>query len=408
MMNYSHSYDVVIIGSGLVGLSCALGLAKHNLSIAVIEAKPPEPILDTPSLRVSAINYASQQMLINLGVWEQLEAKRISTYHSMHVWEKDGLGNIRFDGDTFGQQNIGHIVENNCLQHALRRKVEQSDAITIVSGKAVNIGFGEREAWLTLDDLSHISTRLVVAADGAESWVRQQCQIPLTSWDYGHTALVATIKTQRSHEACARQAFLESGPLAFLPLSDPHLNSIVWSTSPKMARDLVYCDTQEFNQRLTAAFDGRLGMCELVSERVTLPLKMRYSRHFARHRLVLIGDAAHTIHPLAGQGVNLGFMDSAALAQEVGRLTNAKKDIGLLSLLREFERWRKADAVKMVGVMEAFKQSYQGDHLLKKVARDIGMKIVNNIPEIKENCLLHAMGKKGDLPDICQDSDERT
>ena len=135
---------------------------------------------------------------------------------------------------------------------------------------------------------------------------------------------------------------------------------------------------------------------------------MRYSRHFARHRLVLIGDAAHTIHPLAGQGVNLGFMDSAALAQEVGRLTNAKKDIGLLSLLREFERWRKADAVKMVGVMEAFKQSYQGEHLLKKVARDIGMKIVNNIPEIKENCLLHAMGKKGDLPDICQDSDERT
>lgn len=402
MLQYSQTYDVVVNGGGLIGLASALGLAQQNLTVALIETTEPEPISVLPSLRVCAINQASERMLRRLGVWDELDPQRLSAFKAMHVWEKDGLGNIRFDGHNLGQPNIGHIIENNCLQHALRQKVVENEHITIIRGQATNIGFGEREAWLTLDDLSHLSARLVVAADGAESWVRKQCRIPLVFWDYGHIAIVATIRTEIPHTACARQAFLAEGPLAFLPLSEPNMCSIVWSTNHKIGQELHACEVDAFNRRLTAAFDGRLGRCELVSERKVLPLKMRYARNFARHRMVLIGDAAHTIHPLAGQGVNLGFLDSAVLAQEVGRIAQLNKDIGLLPMLREFERWRKADAVKMISAMEVFKQFYHGVNPLKKLVRDVSMTVVNHTPDIKKHFLLHAMGNKGQLPDLCQ------
>tara|TARA_B100001094_G_scaffold333441_1_gene412312 strand:+ start:15132 stop:16355 length:1224 start_codon:yes stop_codon:yes gene_type:complete len=399
MKSYSHTYDVVIIGDGLVGLSSALGLAQYNLSVAVIEAAPLPAI---SPLHFCAINPASERMLSRLGVWNLLDTQKLSPYQSMHIWEKGGIGNLKFDGTRLGEETIGHIVESMTLQRALRHKILEVDNVTLISGKATNIGFGEREAWLTLEDLSHLSARLVVAADGSESWVRERCRIPMSFWDHGRVAITATIRTELAHGFCTRQAFLEEGPLAFLPLTDPNMCSISWSTTHQKATELRLCSEEDFNRHLTLAFDGRLGSCDLISERHTSVMKMRYSRHFARHRLVLVGDAAHTIHPLAGQGVNLGFIDSAALTQEVGRITLAKKDIGLLPMLREYERWRKADAVKMIGVMEVFNQFYQGVSPLKKMAKDIGMNLLDNIPEMKEQFLLHAMGNKGELPELCQ------
>jgi 2-octaprenylphenol hydroxylase len=399
MKQFAHSFDVVVIGDGPIGLSSALGLAQFNLSVAVIKANSV-PLI-SPLCHYS-LSDATQRMLARLGVWPRLRTDQINPFHSMHIWDHSGAGNMRFHHEQMGQQQIGHVLDALMLREALHEAVLASEMITLIEGCANNIGFGEREAWLTLDDLSHLSARLVVAADGSESWVRNQCRIPMSFWDQERMTLMATVRTEIPHGNCARQAFLEHGPLAFLPLSDPNLCAVSWTLTHQEALQLQLADTNVFNQKLMLAFDGRLGLCELESMRDLVPLKMRYARHFARHRLVLIGEAAHTVHPLIGQGINIGLMDSAALTQEVGRITAMSKDIGLLPLLREYERWRKADAAKMVGVMEVFNQFYHGSNPLKKIARDVGMNFMGNVPHMKEKFLLHAMGNPGDLPDLCQ------
>lgn len=404
MKQFSHSFDVVVIGTGPIGLSSALGLAQFNLSVAVIPANSTPEI--SPLCHYS-LSDATQRMLERLGVWPKLNRSQINAFQAMHIWDRSGSGNMRFHHEQMGQHQIGHVLDGVMLRQALYEAASEDAMITLIEAGANNIGFGEREAWLTLDDLSHLSARLVVAADGSESWVRNQCRIPMSFWDQERMTLLATVRTEVPHGNCARQAFLEDGPLAFLPLNDPHLCSVSWTLSHQEALELQLADAQVFNQKLFLAFDGRLGLCELASERDLVPLRVRHARHFARHRLALIGEAAHTVHPLMGQGINIGLMDSAALTQEVGRIASAHKDIGLLPLLREYERWRKADAAKMVGVMEVFNQFYHGSNPLKKVARDVGMNLIENLPNMKEQFLLHAMGNPGELPELCQNFPKR-
>lgn len=396
-----QSVDVAIVGGGMVGLAVACGLQGSGLRVAVLEQREPQPLAADadPALRVSAINAASEKLLTRLGVWSDIVAHRASCYHGMEVWDKDSFGRIEFDDKSMGYSHLGHIVENPVIHYALWQKARQSSDITLMApAELQQVAWGENEAFLTLKEGAMLTARLVIGADGANSWLRNKADIPLTFWDYHHHALVATIRTEEAHGAVARQAFHGEGILAFLPLSDPHLCSIVWSLSPEEAQRMQQASEERFNQTLNIAFDNRLGLCRVESERQVFPLTGRYARQFAAHRLALVGDAAHTIHPLAGQGVNLGFMDAAELVEELKRLHRQGKDIGQYLYLRRYERSRKHSAALMLAGMQGFRELFAGTHPAKKLLRDMGLKLADTLPGIKPQLLRQAMGLN-DLPE---------
>ncbi|MBU5387257.1 MULTISPECIES: FAD-dependent 2-octaprenylphenol hydroxylase [Citrobacter] len=396
-----QSVDVAIVGGGMVGLAVACGLQGSGLRVAVLEQHVPQPLaVDAPpQLRVSAINAASEKLLTRLGVWSDIAARRACCYHGMEVWDKDSFGRIEFDDQSMGYSHLGHIVENAEIHYALWQKAQRSPDITLLAPAEIQqVAWGENEAFLTLKEGTMLTARLVIGADGANSWLRNKADIPLTFWDYRHHALVATIRTQEAHGAVARQAFHGEGILAFLPLSDPHLCSIVWSLSPQEAERMQQASVDEFNQALNIAFDNRLGLCNVESERQTFPLTGRYARQFAAHRLALVGDAAHTIHPLAGQGVNLGFMDAAELIDELKRLQRQGKDIGQYLYLRRYERSRKHSAAMMLAGMQGFRELFAGENPAKKLLRDIGLKLADTLPGVKPQLIRQAMGLN-DLPE---------
>ena len=396
-----QSVDVAIVGGGMVGLAVACGLQGSGLRVAVLEQNPPQPLPESapPALRVSAINAASEKLLTRLGVWSSIVASRASCYHGMEVWDKDSFGRIAFDDRSMGYSHLGHIIENDVIHQALWQKAQQCQDVTLMAPTGVQqVAWGENEAFLTLKDGGMLTARLVIGADGANSWLREKADIALTSWDYRHHALVATIRTDEPHEAVARQVFHGDGILAFLPLSDPHLCSIVWSLPPLEAARMQEATQETFNQALDMAFDNRLGLCHVESERLVFPLTGRYARQFAAHRLALVGDAAHTIHPLAGQGVNLGFMDAAELVNELKRLHGTGKDIGQHLYLRRYERSRKHSAGVMLASMQGFRELFAGTHPAKKLLRDLGLKLADTLPGVKPQLIRQAMGLN-DLPE---------
>lgn len=399
-----QSVDIAIIGGGMVGLTVAAALENSGLRIAIIESKLPDTELaDLPDVRVSAISRASENILEHVGAWQGIVTRRASPYSSMKVWEQDSFARIEFEAEQIAQRNLGHIVENRVIQLSLLEKVSKQENVTLLAPeRCSNIMFGESEAWLNLESGKAITAKLVVGADGANSWLRQQVDIPLTHWDYGHSALVANIRTVESHDKTARQIFRPEGPLAFLPLGEDNLNSIVWSLDPLHAENLVSMSEEEFNKQLTAAFDNQLGLCKVEGERQAFPLKMRYAKDFVKERVVLVGDAAHTIHPLAGQGVNLGLADAAALAETINELHQESKDIGLKTNLRPFERWRKTEAAQMIASMQGFKELFSGSNPIKKLVRGIGMSLTNEVSPVKDECLKRALGVSGRLPKIAQ------
>ncbi|MCS2166274.1 FAD-dependent 2-octaprenylphenol hydroxylase [Scandinavium manionii] len=395
-----QNVDIAIVGGGMVGLAVACGLQGSGLRVAVIEQHQPQPVAadSAPQLRVSAINAASEKLLSRLDVWNDIVGERASCYHGMEVWDKDSFGRIAFDDASLGYSHLGHIIENGVIHHALWKKAERCKDVTLMApAELAQVAWGENEAFLTLKDGNMLTARLVIGADGANSWLRGKADIPLTSWDYRHHALVATIRTAEPHQAVARQAFHGEGILAFLPLSDPHLCSIVWSLAPEDAAKMQQADDATFNQALNVAFDNRLGLCEVASERQVFPLTGRYARQFAAHRLALVGDAAHTIHPLAGQGVNLGFMDAAELIDEIRRLHAQGKDFGQHFYLRRYERSRKHSAALMLAGMQGFRELFAGVNPAKKLFRDIGLKLADTLPGVKPQLIRQAMGLN-DLP----------
>lgn len=404
-----QNVDVVIVGGGMVGLGLAAALKESGLKIAIVEGQLPEPQLgEAPDNRVSALSLASQRILQQVGAWAGIEAHRLQPYEKMQVWEQDSFGQIGFDAASLRQAALGHIVENRVIQLALLEAIlgdsngEASNISLLSPARAASLQSGEAGSLLLLDDGRALSAKLVVAADGAHSWVRRQADIPLTSWDYGHHALVATVRCAEPHEAVARQIFTPDGPLAFLPLWQPNLCSIVWSVPATRAEALCACDDEQFNRQLTTAFDGRLGLCKVEGARSAIPLTARYARDFARERLVLVGDAAHTIHPLAGQGVNLGLLDAAALAEQIVQTHRAGRDIGLLANLRGYERWRKSEAARMLAAMEGLKRLFCGANPLKKLVRGMGLCAFDALAPLKQGVIRAAMGLDGELPALAK------
>ena len=386
------TFDLVIVGGGMVGLALAASLRKTPLHIAVIESFPPQTSTEQITNRVSALNLASQSLLTELGVWSNLTAIRATAYNDMDVWEKDSFAKIEFSGKSLGLTHLGHIVENHLIQHTLWQNVLSQKNAEILTALPQTIAVTDSNAIMTLNNGHMLSAKLIVGADGANSWVRKQADIPLVFRDYGHHALVCNVKTEEPHQNTARQIFAGESILAFLPLHNANLCSIVWSQPPKQAEYLTQCTEEEFNKALTVAFDGKLGLCQVKSARSSIPLTARYARDFAKKRIALVGDAAHTIHPLAGLGVNLGFQDVISLAQEIKKNLSMNVDIGEYRYLRHYERWRKTEAVKMLVAMQGLKDLFNGTNPIKKLVRGIGLSTTNQLTPLKEQLIKQALG----------------
>ncbi|WP_417355548.1 FAD-dependent monooxygenase [Gallaecimonas pentaromativorans] len=384
--------QVTVVGGGMVGAALALMLGRGGIKVVLVDGHEPGqdfgPVADT---RVSAISEGSRQILAGLGAWQHIARK--GPYQAMEVWEKDSFGKLAFSAEDVKAEVLGHIVENRQIQLALWQEIRQCPAITFKApAKLAAINEGEQNLMLSLDNCDMVATRLLVGADGANSQVRALADIPIVFHDYGHHALVATVKTELPHQGAARQIFRPQGPLAFLPLWDVNQCSIVWSTVPQEADALMALDSTDFANQLRLAFDNRLGAVELLSEVQRLPLMARYARDFVKPRVALVGDAAHTIHPLAGQGVNLGLADALALAETLLDAAMDERDFGSLKVLAPYGRARKAAAIKMLAAMNGLKTLFGVANPLLKVMRNLGLSGVSSVAPVKRVFIEEARG----------------
>lgn len=389
-------FDIVIVGGGMVGLALAAQLKGSGLSIAIVDPKPvaTEFPIEEYDLRVSAITRASEQLFKNVGAWSFISENEKSAYKKMFIWDGESTqGQIEFDANSIAQENLGHIIENRVLRRALFQSIQHESSIALMFGeKCQQVAYQDDNAELTLDSGKVLSAQLLVAADGALSWLREQSDIELQQKAYGHSAIVATLKTEKPHQAIAYQRFDTKGPLAFLPLPDQNYCSIVWSVEQNLAKELLALDEKNFVQQLQNTFESKLGLLQLESQRLSFPLFERTAETNIKHRLALIGDAAHTIHPLAGQGVNLGFADAKELANNILASKKKNKDIGLRSNLRSFQRNRASDVLIMRESMAGFKTLFEKTNPVLQMLRSLGMQAFNKIPAIKQTLIKKALG----------------
>lgn len=391
----SISFDVAIVGGGLVGLATACALSQCDLNVVLIDTKVQQYAdLDSDKIgvRASAINGSSQHYFAQIGIWDDLCAsQRVQDFSEIAVWEKGGQAQLLAQAQDFGYQNLGYIIENHVISHYLYQYALTCSNISFFNSEAVNSVFNDDYAYLTLADNTILQVKLVIGADGAHSWIRQQQNISVIARDYIHHALITTVTTEYPHQSCAKQIFYPNGIVAFLPLWQANKSCLVWSTKPAIATNLAALPESEFTNELMALTGDKVGHCQLINPRMVFPLKARFAKRFIKHRLVLIGDAAHTIHPLAGQGVNLGFQDSALLVATIKNLINCNKDIGLPINLQAYQFARRKDTLVMLAAMRTIQDMFNGDLLLKKMLRTFGMNAIDHCSPLKKQLIKYAM-----------------
>ncbi len=403
-MNTIQKYDVVIVGGGMVGAVLACALGDSVLRVALLEETPLERIQPDADigLRVSAITRASQRIFAAVGAWERMQAWRVSPFREMRVWDAAGSGQICFDSAALGEPLLGWIIENRVIQAALLERARQFSNIELLCPVAPALaGFYPEQAHLQLQDGRELYAQLLVGADGAESKVRHWAKVDVGGWGYGQRAVVAVVRTEESHRETAWQRFLPTGPLAFLPLHDGRC-SIVWSTTPAQAEQLLALDETSFALELAEAFEWRLGGITEVGPRGAFPLRLQHAHEYVKPRAALIGDAAHVAHPLAGQGVNLGLLDAAALAEVLLEAVKDGRDIGALKVLRRYERWRKGENLLMLGLLDGFKRLFGSSWPPLQWARNIGLNLTDAVEPLKNLLARRAMGLEGDLPKLAR------
>ncbi|WP_143870235.1 FAD-dependent oxidoreductase [Catenovulum sediminis] len=405
-------FDLVIVGAGIVGLTCALAVARTGKKIAVVAAELAEKRTadndnaSLDALRVSAINQASINAFCQLNVWQRLAGEGHTPFSDMLVWDKNSHGKIEFSAENYNADFLGQIVQNSALITALLLELKSYDNCQLYPHNASQLDAKESEpVLLQLDNNRLLQAEFLVAADGAHSNIRKWLDVSLSFSEYGQTAIVANIQTSEKHQNTARQIFTPSGPLAFLPLANPHQSSIVWSLDFDECQQTLALDKNAFEHKLAATFDGVMGTTELISERISFPLVARYSQQFIKNRCLLIGDAAHTIHPLAGQGANLGIMDALAVAECIGEHWPTEESLQtdkLAAMMRQTMRWRQLDALERIAAMEIFKRSFGSDFLPLKIARAEVMNILNHMTPVKNQMAKIAMGLSGKLPELAK------
>jgi 2-octaprenylphenol hydroxylase len=397
-------YDVVIAGGGMVGATLACALQNSELQVAVLEGRPLQgmrPEMDV-DLRVSAITQASQQIFAAVGAWDKITAWRVSPFREMRVWDAVGSGHIHFDSANLGEPLLGWIIENRVIQAALLDCIQGLPNTTLLCPATLDLATVHQDCiHIRLADGRELTTRLLVGADGPRSQVRHWAGIDITGWSYGQKALVTMVKTEQPHSETAWQQFLPSGPLAFLPLHDGR-SAIVWSTTPSHAETLLKMDRDPFALALAEAFKWRLGGITGVGPRDAFPLRLQHAHAYVKPRIALIGDAAHVVHPLAGQGVNLGILDAATLAEVLTDATALNDDIGSPKTLRRYERWRKGENLLMLGALDGFKRLFGSSLPAVRWLRNVGLNVADTVSPVKNLMARRAMGLAGDLPRLAR------
>ncbi len=407
-MNTSHRYsrepyDVLVVGGGIVGATLACALAEEPLRVAILEHNPPP---SAPSgdytLRVSAIAPSSRTIFEHIGAWSDMQPQRICPVEEMHIWDSGGSGAIHFDSADLGEPCLAYIIENDAMLAALWWRIAQCDHVdTYCPSELGAIEVHDDRVTVHLSEGGHLSTRLLVGADGARSIVRARMSISSTRWDYAQQGIVAMVAVEKPRRYTAWQRFLPTGPLAFLPLPDGRY-SIVWSVDAAQAEALLAQDDAGFLESLQAAFGERLGNMRSSSARLAFPLQRAHAQRYVAPRVALIGDAAHTVHPLAGQGVNLGLLDAAALAEVLLDAHHADRDIGSLATVRRYERWRKGDNLAMLVLTDGLKRLFGSSISALVQLRNTGLDLTNAVTPLKRTLMRHAAGLAGDLPKLAR------
>lgn len=395
MSRQTDDATVAVVGAGPVGLTVAAGLltGSAGLSVRVLDAAPA-PAWDPRSmgLRVYALSRASQLILDELGAWQQIATKRASPYRRMCVWQGDTFASsasIVFDSADVGEPDLGHIVEDRLIREALLGVVTAAGGEFTPDAPIRSVSVRPDGVRLDLDGGESLRAALLVAADGSESRIRSLLDMPVIERGYGQHALVTHVETQRPHRATAYQRFLAGGPLAFLPLSDGR-SSIVWSVPSGRAEELGSVSDDAFLAALQAASGDMLGRLGGVARRAAFPLRMLHAVHYCRPRVVLAGDAAHSVHPLAGQGMNLGLLDAACLVEELHAARRRGHEPWDLPALRRYERRRKGDNLQMLFALDALNTLFRLPGWAAPL-RALGMRGVDRAALVKRALIRRAL-----------------
>lgn len=405
-------FDVLIVGGGMVGctLACLLNTHPHttHLKVAVVEADEQEPEISNTHFdaRVVALSNLSRSILVDIDAWAAIAAQRLCAYKEMYVWDGEGTADVHFSSYDIREQQLGFIIENAVVLKALREKLSVAAQTVLFKPSRVKdlalASNAEDVQSVTLISGSNETTlhaALVVAADGAHSSVRTLLNMPTREWDYGHTAIITTVECEQEHKLTAWQRFTSSGPLAFLPLSDD-LNankpqrycSLVWSAETQLAAKLKELNDAAFCEQLGRAFEFKLGKILHTDSRYALPLRQRHAESYVRPGLALAGDAAHTIHPLAGQGVNLGLYDVKVLAEEIARSQQREFLLTDYSILQRYQRRRQSHNLLAMATMEGFKHLFASQDLAVRWMRNTGMRFFNQQAWLKNKLIRLASG----------------
>ncbi|RMG38345.1 MAG: FAD-dependent oxidoreductase [Gammaproteobacteria bacterium] len=396
-------FDIAVVGGGMVGAALALGAAREGFRVALLERREP-PLqwpADSHDLRVSALTRVSQLILQNLDVWPAMVRRGVTAYEQMHVWEARGLGEIHFDAADIGEPDLGHIVENRVIVAGLWEAISRTPNVEVILGREVADLKSGNENGLSLADGTDLRAELLVGADGARSRLRELAEIGLTARDYDQHALVATVRAEHGNQSTAWQRFMPKGPLALLPLQDD-LFSIVWSTEPVEAAELRDLEPAQFDDRLTLASERRCGRLSLLGDRALFPLRLQHANAYVRPGLALVGDAAHVIHPLAGQGVNLGLLDAGVLVDTLVQAREHHEPLGALGVLRRYERARKGHNLATQMAMDAFKHLFCNQNPALHLLRNLGLGMADRIPPLRRQFERVALGQGIELPSLAR------
>lgn len=402
--------DLIIVGAGMVGSALALALQHSGLQILLLDGGPlsVKPFAQDAAFepRVSALSAASQRILERLGAWDGIAARRTSPYAEMQVWDGSGTGQVHFSAASVHAEVLGHIVENRVVQDGLLDALYEADLGLLPGARLEQLRRSGDDWLLTLSDGRELRAPLLIAADGANSAVRRLAGCATREWDYLHHAIVTSVRCSKPHQQTAWQRFTDDGPLAFLPLAKAddaeHWCSIVWSTTPAEATRLMALDDAAFRRELGKAFEWRLGEVLESDPRHSIPLRQRHAKRYVEPGLALIGDAAHTIHPLAGQGVNLGFLDAAVLAEVLLHALERGENLADIKVLGRFERRRMPHNLAMMAAMEGFERLFQADPLPLRWLRNSGLNLVDGASQAKALFVRQALGLSGDLPELAR------
>ncbi len=398
MNAHQESCDVIIVGGGMVGLALACALKHSGLHIVLIERREATVRESLGrDCRVSAIVRGNVRILEGLGVWPYLE-QSAGPIRAMRIWDNQEPGGIRFDAAEIGEDALGFLVENSQLQKAMHRCLLDAEHVEyLCPAELERVAWTDESVRATLKDGTAWTAPLIVGADGGRSWLRGKAGIDCHQRDFRQQGIVATVRPERGHAGVAYQRFLPTGPLAMLPMSGG-LCSIVWSADDDEAGRLMAMDDDAFLEALNATFGPVLGRLVGTGARAAFPLKAQLARHIVRPRLALIGDAAHTVHPLAGLGVNLGLRDAMVLAQEIVDARRFDEDWGELSVLNRYMKQRLPDVLAVMGAMEGFHQLFTRDVPGLKLLRGAGMRLVGNSGAIKHLLMRNSTGLSLPVP----------